>query len=95
MSLSDTLRLASETDNDAHAALLASILNTDAVARRALGLPTQFTARDVQRVIAHYRDYVPNDSGIPIPVRMPRAVSSDSGSASALGEAAVADALRA
>lgn len=93
MTISDTLRLASETENDSHAALFASILNTDAVARRALGLPTTFTAKDVHRLLAHFRDYVPDDTAIPIPVRLPRAVDSGS-SAGSIGTAAVADALR-
>ena len=93
MKLSEIVGLATEAENDAHAALFASLLNTDAVARRALGLSTQFTARDVQRLMSHYRDYVPDVSGVPIPVRAPWA-KTESGSAGAIGEAAVAEALR-
>ena len=92
MNLSETLRIVSETDNEAHAALFASILNTDAVARRALGLSTSFTAKDVQRLMSHFRDYVPDGAGIPIPVRLPRA--SEGSSAAQIGPQAVADALK-
>jgi hypothetical protein len=91
MNLSETLRIVSETDNEAHAALFASLLNTDAVARRALGLSTSFTAKDVQRLMAHFRDYVPTESGLPIPVRLPR---TGEGSAGSIGPQAVADALK-
>lgn len=90
MTITEMTRLASDSELEAHAALFASLLNTDAVARRALGLPTTFTAKDVQRLMAHFRDYVPNDTGIPIPVRMPRT----EGAAASIGSAAVADALR-
>lgn len=88
----DSIRLVSDSENEAHAAVLASLLNTDAVARRALGLPNTFNARDVQRLLAHFRDYVPEGgSSAPVRVSLPRV---DGGSANQVGPQAVADALR-